>query len=76
MNAVLTKNLKGKGWVPIKSIGGWFTESGTREALATIKTKHKQVGVCGCCGLSTRIEPTHPVCIHYSQPIAWLVRQI
>jgi len=43
VNAILTKNLKGKGWVPMKSIGVWFTEGEEKQALSTIKTKHKQL---------------------------------
>ena len=45
MGEVLSQNLRGRGWVSLGSIGGWFnTTPQVKEALAMIKEKHKQVG--------------------------------
>ena len=44
ISEVLVAKLKGKGWVPMNTIGAWFNESDdAREALQIIKTKHVQV---------------------------------
>jgi len=44
MGEVLSQNLRGRGWVSLGSIGGWFnTTPQVKEALAMIKEKHKQL---------------------------------
>ena len=44
LGQVLSQNLCGKGWVPLKSIGGWFSGSpDIKKALDIVKTKHIQV---------------------------------
>ena len=41
---VLAANLKGKGWVSLAAIGGWFNGTqDVKDALSIVKTKHKQL---------------------------------
>jgi len=44
LGKVLQQNLRGKGWISLKSIGPWFTTTAeVKEALQIVKTKHKQL---------------------------------
>ena len=44
LGQVLSQNLRGNGWVALKSIGGWFNgPPEIRDALDIVKTKHIQV---------------------------------
>ena len=44
LGQVLSQNLRGNGWVALKSIGGWFNgPPEIKEALDIVKTKHIQV---------------------------------
>ena len=41
LGRVLSQNLRGKGWVSLKSVGGWFNQPPhVKEALDIVKTKH------------------------------------
>jgi hypothetical protein len=44
LGRVLSQKLMGKGWVPLKSVGGWFNQPpAIKEALDIVKTKHLQL---------------------------------
>mmetsp|Transcript_42628 Transcript_42628/g.106646 ORF Transcript_42628/g.106646 Transcript_42628/m.106646 type:complete len:1080 (-) Transcript_42628:350-3589(-) len=57
---VLVRNMKGKGWTSLGTIGGWFNSPPeppeVKEALSIIKTKHKQLKnfVAACPAVAVR----------------------